>query len=156
MQKVLINCHWREKFKFTRSSLLYLRLFFPSGFQSVCAHVHDSWGAPAPLDPLFLEGFCLSAAGRINQGWEHGSSPSEGRGPAPEKCTQSAVTVKALAHTSRWMTGDLFPGGGGPCALVCFVLWSVFEFKCLPVRGKTFRVWPLEMPRYRYIMYINL
>ncbi len=55
--------------------------------------------------------FFLSVGDRLNRRAEADSSPAAGRGPAPEKCTLSAVTMKALhivhhvdagGSASRW------------------------------------------------------
>lgn len=60
------------------------------------AYLHDSWGIAAHLDWLFWKVFAYQQQVAQTSGESAGSSPAAGRGPAPEKCTQSAVAMKAL------------------------------------------------------------
>lgn len=73
----------------------------------MCAYLHDSSHPAVPSGHNWMHcsrSLVLSAGERGNGRSATGSSPAEGRGPTPVKCTLSAVTVKSFAHRSggRW------------------------------------------------------
>lgn len=88
----------------------------------MCAYLHDSSHPAVPSGHNWMHcsrSLVLSAGERGNGRSATGSSPAEGHGPTPVKCTLSAVTVKSFAHGSGGRWEDLLPGGDGIGVFKC-------------------------------------
>lgn len=106
----------------------------------MCAYLHDS---SHPAEPYVHNWthcsgrFSLSAEDRLNCRSATGSSPAEGRGPAPEKCTLSAVTMKASHITQVDVGGSASRWRWDLCVLVFVcVRVCICEFNCLCTRAR--------------------
>lgn len=97
----------------------------------MCAYLHDSSHTVVPSGNNWTHcsnSLVLSAEERGNCRSARGSSPAQGRGSTPVKCTLSAVTMKA-AHIVGMDLEDLLPGGDEICVLKCSCM-SMQMFPC--------------------------
>lgn len=104
-------------------------------WRCLCAYLHDSSGPAEPCVHNWMHcsgSSSLSAEDRLNCRSVTDRSPAEGCGPAPEKCTLSAVTMKA-SHITQVDVGGSASRWRWDLWVLVFVRMHahICEFKCL-------------------------
>lgn len=123
----------------------------------MCADLHGSSVTPQNTHNwMHCSGrVFLSGEDRLNCSAVAKNSPAAGCGPPPEKCTLSAVTMKALHIVHQ------VDGGGSVCVLcLCLTVVQVFVYTCMHMCcevfvyqqcGKHQRCWVINKVRCRHL-----